>query len=197
MKKRLAKFRDIVIAGLLFLLPLLVLFIVLVKVFQGLKTITSRIAAYFGLNSVLGVPGSSIVGVVGFILLCLICGYLVRIAFFKQIRNWLDQKLRDIIPGYAVYYKMAASKLDDKEEALPYEAAAWIHTGEGEQPGFIMERMPDGKLVVFLPTAGKAGEGSIIVMDASKAKICTDADMRGFKLAINNLGIGLSKFAIK
>jgi len=48
---------------------------------------------------------------------------------------------------------MALAKLEQKEEAVPYESAARIDVDEGQCPRFLMETMPDGRSVVFMPVA--------------------------------------------
>lgn len=193
MKKFYQKLRDSFVSGIIFLLPLLILFVILSKVFQFLTGFTTKIAAIFGLKSFVGISGGTIVSTLSLIVLCIICGYLVRIAFIKSISRWVDQQMMSHIPGYSVYREIAMSKLEDKEEALPYESAAWLLVDDMEQPAFLMEKMPDGRLVVFVPTAGNAKEGNVFVLPADKVKLCKDTDMRPFKMAITNLGLGLSK----
>lgn len=195
MKKAFQNLRDTIIAGILFLLPILILFVLVTKVFQFFHTFTTKVASLFGLKSIAGVSASTIVGTISLILLCILCGYLVRVAFFKNISKWLDDKLRSLIPGYEIYHQMAESKLVNKEEVLPYEMAAWVRSGEAVHPAFIMETMPDGKLVIFLPTAGDVQTGSVQLMDSNAVERCPDLDMKRFKLAISNLGLGFSKIS--
>ena len=97
------------------------------------------------------------------------------------------------IPGYSVYREMAVSKLKEQEEALPYECAIWLTIEKSWKPGFLMETMADGRLVVFIPTAGNAKEGELLIVSPDDIKQLPEVDMKKFRLAINNLGIGLSK----
>jgi uncharacterized membrane protein len=141
----------------------------------------------------MGVSGGTIVGGLAIILFCFLCGYLVRLSFFRFMSDWTDRKLRKHVPGYEVYREMAISKLEQKEEALPYESAAWADMFGMLQPCFLMETMPDGKYVVFFPTAGNTKEGIVLVLDKDKVKVCPDVDMRAFRNAISNLGLGFAK----
>lgn len=193
MKRTIENLRDTFIAGLIFLLPLLVLLVLLTKAFHFLTGFTGKIAALFGLKSFMGISGGTIVGTVSIIILCIICGYLVRISFFNAISKWLDKKLAATIPGYLVYREMAMAKLTEKEEALPYESAVWITLDDIQQPGFLIEKMQDGKLVIFIPTAGNVKEGAVFTIPPDKVQQRPDADMKQLKLAISNIGIGLSK----
>jgi uncharacterized membrane protein len=194
MKKTLQKLRDTFIAGIIFLLPLLLLIVLLTKVFQFLTGFTAKIASWFGLKSFIGVSGGTIVSAFSIIILCIICGYMVRISFFKSISTWIDKKMMKNIPGYSVYREMALSKLEDKEEVIPYKSAAWINVGNKQQPGFLMETMPDGKLVIFIPTAGNIKEGAVFTVAPTEVQLCTDTDIKAFRAAINSMGAGLSKF---
>ncbi len=193
MKKTLQKLRDTFIAGIIFLLPLLLLIVLLTKVFQFLTGFTVKIASWFGLKSFIGISGGTIISALSIIILCIICGYLVRISFFKSISTWIDKKMMKNIPGYSVYREMALSKLEDKEEILPYKSALWINTDNKQQPGFLIETMPDGKLVVFIPTAGNVKQGTVFMMAPTEVQLCANTDMKKFRMAINNIGIGLSE----
>ena len=193
MKKLFQNLRDIFIAGLVFLLPLVILVVLLSKVFKFLTGFATKIAALFGLESIAGISGGTIVSAIGIVLICILCGYLVRVAFFRSMRDWLDRKLMAHIPGYAVCREMALTKLEDREEALPYESAVWVNMDNMQQPAFLMEKMPDGKLIVFIPTAGNVKEGTLLKLQSTSVELCPGKDMKAFRMAIENLGIGMSK----
>lgn len=197
MKKVIATLRDTFIAGIIFLLPLLVLFVLLTKVFQFLTGFTTKIAALFGLTKFAGVSGGTIVSTIGLILVCLLCGYLVKISFFRSVSKWTDKKMMAHIPGYSVYREMALSKLEAREEALPYKSALWLKADNFLQPGFLMEYTDDGRMIVFIPTAGNVKEGSIFSVADTDVILSEKNDMKAFKIAISNLGIGLTEAANK
>ena len=74
MKKTLKKLRDTFIAGIIFLLPILLLVVLITKVFQFLTGFTGKVAAWFGLKSFIGVSGGTIVSAISLIVLCILCG---------------------------------------------------------------------------------------------------------------------------
>jgi hypothetical protein len=122
-----------------------------------------------------------------------ICGILVRVSFFRAARNWVDKKMMTNIPGYSTYREMALAKLEERDEVLPYQSALWLKLDKMNQPGFLMETMPDGKLVVFIPTAGNVKEGTVFTLSEGDVQLCRDIDMRLFQMAINNRGVGFGK----
>jgi uncharacterized membrane protein len=191
MKKIYSDLRDTFIAGVIFLLPILVLLVLITKVLGYFKGFTTKIAGIFGLTTFMGVSGGTIIGAIAIILLCVLCGYLVRVSFFKAARDWVDKKMMRNIPGYSTYREMALAKLEEREEALPYKSALWLKQDNMQQPGFLMEKMPDGKLVVFIPSAGNTKEGAVFTISESDVQLCPDVDMKLFQMAIGNLGLGL------
>ncbi|WP_336515310.1 hypothetical protein [Pollutibacter soli] len=193
MKKVFVTLRDTFIAGIIFLLPLLVLFVLLTKVFQFLTGFTNKIAGLFGLTKFAGISGGTIVSTIGLIIVCLLCGYLVKISFFRSVSKWVDKKMMTHIPGYSVYREMAMSKLEAREETLPYKTALWLKKDNFLQPGFLMDYTDNGKLIVFIPTAGNVKEGNIFTVDDTDVMLSEESDMKAFKNAISNLGIGLNK----
>jgi len=193
MKKFFSSLRDMLIAGLIFLLPLLILFVLLTKVFQFLTGFTTKIASFFGLKSIVGISGGTIVSAISLILFCMLCGYLVRVSSFKNISKWIDKKMMTHIPGYAVYRQMVMAKLEEKDEVLPYKSAAWIDIHDMQQPCFLMETLPDGRCVVFLPAAGNVKEGTVLMVAPAKLQLWSNADLKGFRGAIANLGLGFAK----
>jgi hypothetical protein len=193
MKKLSSGLRDTFIAGLIFLLPILIFFVLISKVFGLLKKITTKLADLLGFESVMGIPAHTIIGIVVLMLICFICGYLMRVAFFKHISTWIDNKLRDLVPGYELYHRIALSKLEKQEEQIHAQSPAWLKQEDGLQPAYIMETLPDNRFVVFLPKGGKVREGNIMIVDSEKVELCSEYDHMAFRLAIMNHGLGLSK----
>src|SRR6186713_259588 len=107
MKKFFTSVRDTIVAGIIFLLPILILLVIISKLFHFFTGFTTKLAAFFGLKSFLGVSGGSIIGTIGFLLLCLVCGYLVRVATFKRFNRWIERKMVKHVPGYQTYRDMA------------------------------------------------------------------------------------------
>lgn len=192
MKSFFRKLRDTIVAGLIFLLPLLIIVVIITKIFNLLTGLTGKLAALFGLKSIMGISGASIVTGVALILLCLLCGYLMRMSFVKLLNDYVDKKLARYVPGYQVYRDMARSQIEKKEEVLPYKHAAWIASGDNMlEPGFILEKLPDEKYLVFIPLAGNAKEGKLQLLPAGKVIIDPKRDIKLFQAAINNKGVGI------
>lgn len=192
MTKLYEKIRDTFIAGLIFLLPLLVLVVLISKVFQFLAGFTNKIAALFGLDSFGGLSGGTIVSALGIIMVCVLCGYLVRVSFFKRMSSWVDRKMASNIPGYTTYKELAMSKLEPAKQTLNYQSAVWIEINQKQQPGFLLERFADGRMLIFVPQAGNVVQGELYRVRDEQVEICIDTDMQVFLKSIEEKGAGLS-----
>lgn len=192
MKKIFTSLRDRFVAGLIFLLPLLILFVLLTKVFQIVTGLSTKIASLFGLKSIVGISGSTIVTSIGIVLVCIICGYLVKISTFSFMNRWLDKKLENRIPGYKTYRDMALGKIENKDEVLPYLNAAWVRINDMEQPAFVMEYLADGNFIVFVPIAGNSKQGNVYLIPQQKIRIVADANLKAFLKSIDARGLGIT-----
>lgn len=119
--KSINNFKSNVIAGVLFLLPLYVLMIIVQKTFGFFAKFGSGIAKFLDLNTILGNNTANVFGVILLFSFLYICGFLVRLSFFKRISDAIDEKLKIYLPGYEKHKELAKQKLinDDKKEEAP------------------------------------------------------------------------------
>jgi hypothetical protein len=110
-----------------------------------------------------------------------------------KIRSWLDNKLADLLPGYASYRELALSKINKEEEKLPFEKAVLVRENNYHYPGFLMDELPDGRLTIFIPFGGNVKEGRIIIVPSNDATMLDKADVKKVHNAIQNMGTGLGQ----
>ena len=85
MKQVITKLSQVVIAGFFLLFPMYVVFIVLSKAWMSLTSIGTRLAALFGVKTVLGVGGHQLLTGLLIIFIWLLCGLLVRVSFIGAL----------------------------------------------------------------------------------------------------------------
>ena len=193
MKKPLASLKDIFISGLIFLMPLFIVIVVVVKVFMLFKNTISATAELFGLKGIAGIPAPVIAGIISFILICLVCGILMRLVLIRHLNKWVDNTLSKMFPLYKSYRQLAIQKLQKQDDNLLYESAAWIKAEKGVlQPAFVIETLENGKLVMFIPTGGNIKQGAVLLMDQELVER-SNTDTKLFQDALSNFGFGISK----
>jgi len=182
--------RDVVMAGLLFLLPIYVVIILLGKAWAPLSKAGKKIAALAGLDSVLGVAGSTILTLILLVATWLICGLLVRFSFVSALSKAAERWLSKNIPGYDTYRALAEDKLKPSVKVLPY-AAALIRQQEFWQPAYIIEQDANGNSVVFLPDTPETTKGHVLLAKPDQVRAVPSVTANQMEASLKKLGRGL------
>ena len=181
------KVKENCISGILFLLPVLILLILVKKVFGYFAKFGGGIAKMIGFDKIMGPYAANFFGALILIAFVYLCGYLVRMAFFKRMSDTIDNKLKEVIPGYEKHKEMAKKQLVD-EPKVEDDIPALIQFGDYWQPGFLIEQDDEGNAVVNIPNS----DGSeIYVVPIQKVKILKDTTLSTLKGAIKASGKGL------
>jgi uncharacterized membrane protein len=182
------KVKQNCISGILFLLPVLILFILIKKVFGYFAKFGGGIAKMIGFDKILGPNAANFFGALILLALVYVCGYLVRLAFFQRMSDSIDAKLKEVIPGYEKHKEMAKKQLVD-EPKVETDIPALIQFGEYWQPGFLVEQNEeDGNAVVNIPNS----DGSeIYIVPIQKVKILKETTLSTLKASIKASGKGL------
>ena len=181
------KVKENCISGILFLLPVLILLILVKKVFGYFAKFGGGIAKMIGFDKIMGPYAANFFGALILIAFVYLCGYLVRMAFFKRMSDTIDNKLKEVIPGYEKHKEMAKKQLVD-EPKVEDDIPALIQFGDYWQPGFLIEKDDEGNAVVNIPNS----DGSeIYVVPIQKVKILKDTTLSALKGAIKASGKGL------
>ena len=187
MEKIFQKTKENCISGILFLLPVLILLLLVKKIFGYFAKFGGGIAKVIGLDQLLGPNAANFIGALILLAFVYICGYLVRLAFFKRISDGIDSKLKEVIPGYEKHKEMAKKQLVD-EPKIESDLPALIQFGDYWQPGFLVEQDDLGNAVVVVPNS----DGSeIFIVPIQKVKILKDTTLSVLKASIKASGKGL------
>ncbi len=190
MKQFLMKLRQIAIAGLFFLFPVYIVFIVISKAWVSLTSIGSKLAAMFGVTTVLGVGSYKLFTGLLILAIWLLCGLLVRISFIGAFSRAMERTISSLIPGYASYRAIAEEKIARKTKVLPY-TSAWLKQGDCDQPVFIIDKDNAGNFVVFLPDIPDTSRGRVLVARADKVRIMPSLTPNELDGILKKMGEGL------
>lgn len=184
------KAKENCISGILFLLPVLILLMLIQKIFGYFAKIGHGIAKMMGLDTLLGENAANFIGALILLAFVYICGYLVRLTFFKKISDGIDLKLKQIIPGYEKHKDLAKKQLVD-EPKIETDLPALIKFGDYWQPGFLIEKDADGNSVVVVPNADANDKGSIYIVPIQNVKVLEETPLSALKASIKSSGKGL------
>ena len=190
MKKFFINVRDVAVAGVVFLLPLYILFIVITKAWTSLSSLGTSIAGIFGMKSILGVGGSTILSELLLIATWILCGLVARFSFASTLRNAVEKGLANYIPGYEAYRTTAEEKLHNKPKTHPYTSAL-VRRQDYWQPAFVVEQDGAGNYVVFLPDIPETQKGHVLLAKSHQVKILSSIPANQFDTTLKKMGKGL------
>lgn len=197
MKTFLAHVRDIAISGFFALFPIYVLFIVITKAWTSLTSVGTKMAGMFGLKSILGVGGTTVISGLLVIAIWIVAGLLVRFTFMRSLSRALERGLSKFLPGYDTYKTMAEEKLQNKIKILPYSSAL-IRWQEYWQPGYIVEQDGDGNCVLFLPDIPETNKGRIVLAKQDQVRMVPSVTANQLDASLKKTGKGLlSEYGIR
>lgn len=186
MQKRIAGFRNIIISGILFLLPVFVVAYLVQKIWKGLTGFGTKLAKTLGLETVNGISVSPIITTLVLIAIFFFCGLLVEFAKIGRFRTWLENAFLKYIPGYVKYkVKMEEKLLPPDDTRIP----VFVQLNNAWKPGFLIEKH-EGRSVVFMPHTPETDTGDIWLIDDEKIQPA-QMDARKFKKALELSGYGL------
>jgi uncharacterized membrane protein len=190
MRTFLVNLRNTAIAGFFFLLPVIIVLVVVSKAFAALTSVGAKLAAMFGLKTIVGLAGSSVFTGLLMAVICLACGLLVRVAVVSAFGNAVEAWLSKYIPGYAGYKAIAEEKLQHKVRLLPY-GAALIRQGNYSRPVYVVEQDRDGNAVVYVPEAPDTTRGHVLLVPKDHLTALSPLTANQLDTSLKVMGKGL------
>ncbi|PKB18553.1 hypothetical protein [Flavobacterium sp. 5] len=182
------------VSGALLLLPLVVFFIILQKVWGFFQKYGEKFAHFLRLDEIFGKIATDILGGVILLLLLYFSGYLMRLTFLKSFTSWIDDKLMIFLPGYEKNKKIAEEKLNTKVKKPNTNLPILLEKDQFWQPAYLIEESADGNAVVFLPVAPDKNQGQILIVPLVKIKKLSSTTLTQLDEAIKDHGKGILNF---
>ncbi|KAF2508666.1 hypothetical protein EYY60_16200 [Flavobacterium zhairuonense] len=194
MKEFFKKVERNCISGALLLLPLIVFFVILGKVWHFFQKYGEKTAHLFGLDAVFGTYARDFIGGAFLVLLLYFSGYLMRLAYLKKFTDWVDDKLMIFLPGYEKNKKMAEEKLKARVKKTSTDLPVLLKFGEYWQPAHLIEETADGDAVVFVPNAPSKDHGQIYIVSTALIRRLPGTSLGSFDESVKSFGKGILKF---
>ena len=175
------------IGGVVFLLPLVVVLYVLG---QGLA-LTTRVAqpltAMLPDTSVGGVALASIAALALLLLACFGAGILARAALGRALTDRFETRLQTIYPRYAVIKAMSQGLHGALGQRVLQPVL--VSFDDHQLIAFDIERLHDGRAVLYLPGAPDAWSGSVVLVAPERIE-ALDIDSATLAKSLQRLGHG-------
>lgn len=146
--------KTTIAGGLLFILPLVLLFILIEKAIHLLRVPLKKIEPLLAEFSVAGITSLTMAALVVLSLACFLAGLLAQTRLASAALEALEERVLSNLPGYQLL-KDAATRvagLGGEEGAK----VSLVNEGEGFRFGLVLEQRGDW-LLVYMPDGGPAG----------------------------------------
>ncbi len=153
------------IAGLLFLVPVGFLAYVLYKVFGFMVLIAEPMADWLPIDTIGGVALANLLAILAIVLICFLAGLIARNALASGVIKKLESKVLMKIPGYAIVKGIKGGF--DKNESNHFKPVA-LELGSAERIGFEIQKLGDGRSMIFIPSVPNAFSGVTQILPADQ-----------------------------
>ena len=159
MKSILKIIKATFLGGILFLAPLILLFVLLEKGFGIIKKITNPIVNQFPKVKVLGLAIEEIVAILIIFIICFAAGLIAKTNYAQKLIHRLENGILSFVPGYSFMKKM-------NENIMGFESyedlkVVLVPTDAGWQFAFLIEQIDENNYTVFVPDAPNPWSGSV------------------------------------
>jgi len=187
-RKVLGFVKTMILGGLLFLFPLVIVTAVVGKAFRLMLNITEPLDDVIPADSVADVAVINLVAIAALLVGCFVAGLVAQSAVGRKVYQAADANLAGIIPGYAALRARLGTAVGEEERQKTLKTV-FVRLDDQAQIAFEVERLADGRAVVFLPGAPDVWSGAAVVVDADRVTPL-DFEMRQVVRLAKNLGKG-------
>ncbi len=150
------------IAGVLFILPVYLAILLLLKAAKSLggvvKPLTRLLPEWF--------PAENLLSFLLVLVVCLLVGMALRTSLGRAARTGIENSLLQKIPGYNIFQSMTRQMAGDSRDNAWKPALAEIE--DALVPAFIVEELDDGRFTVFVPSVPTPLAGAIYILAAAR-----------------------------
>ena len=187
MKRSVKPLTTTLIGGVVFLLPLIVVIYVLGHGLALAARAAAPLVALLPQKDIGGITLASVVALALLLLLCFGAGLLARAAVGRAFADRFEERLQMLYPRYSVIKAMSQGLHGALGQRVLKPVMARFD--DHELIAFDIERLDDGRVVLYLPGAPDAWSGSVVLVPAERVQPL-DIDPAQLARSMQRLGLG-------
>jgi uncharacterized membrane protein len=153
---------NVLVGGLLIVLPIYLAVLVLLKGMQSaaglLRPVTALLPAWL--------PAAGLLSLALVLVVCFLIGIAVRTRVGGILRERVERALFERLPGYALFRSLTQRLAGEGRETAWKPALVEIE--EALVPAFIIEELEDGRLTVFVPSVPTPFAGAVYILSRER-----------------------------
>jgi len=159
--------RTTLVGGVVFMMPVVVLIVVFAKAGGYLRKLAQPLEKMLPLDRFYGVIVADAILIALFLLACFGAGLLMRLSFASSFVKKAEAGVLWRIPGYG-FLKAVTDSLD-KEHGSSLRPVL-VRFDDYSQLAFEVDQLPDGRKVIYIPSAPNPRAGSVLVLDKDRVE---------------------------
>lgn len=179
------------LAGLIVLVPIAILTLAALEIYDLLEdmAVIQGIQLPFppAVNALIFIA----LGLLGLLLTCLLMGLLMDTGPGKKLGQFLQDKIIEKIPLLGLARNLALSLTGSRDSGLKPAEIDLQGGGTTFRLGFLTEVLPDGRYVVFIPSAPAVTMGQTFIVQAEQVRLL-DVPITTVVNALTQWGVGAS-----
>ena len=187
MKNNFNFIKDMIIGGILFFIPVIILIVILQKALQIVSVLVGPIIKLLDVTNIFGIGAEIVISIVIILFVLYLAGRISKTMTAKKAVTKLEQNLLSKIPGYDILKKTGESFAGfESENSLPIVLAriedAW-------QLAFLIEEIEGENFAVYIPGIPSPLSGSLYFLEKNRIKK-TNIPMKDAMKCMRGLGKG-------
>ncbi|MGV7229652.1 MAG: DUF502 domain-containing protein [Nitrospirales bacterium] len=161
MQDKVGFIKATVIGGVFFLIPLAVVVVVVGKLVHVMKGVAGSLAPLLPVETPIGALVLNLLAVLVILGFCFLAGLAAQKAHAKKIVAKLETTLLAALPGYA-FVKAFGDNMRRSDEISESFVPVSVQFDDYSQLAFEIEREPNGKVALYLPSAPNPWSGTVV-----------------------------------
>jgi len=194
MKKIFDFVKRMVIGGVLFFIPLIILIVILQKAFQIAAALVMPIIKLLNVTHIFGIGVEIIVAIAIILFILYLGGLISKTSRAKKAVKKIEDALLSKVPGYDMIKNMGESFVGFEGNTSISTVLARIE--DAWQYGFLIEEIEGEQYAVYVPGAPNPMSGSVYILEKDRIKK-TNIPLQAAMKSLRGLGIGSNELLKK
>jgi uncharacterized membrane protein len=153
---------NVLVGGLLIVLPIYLAVLVLLKGMQSVAALVRPVTVLLPA----WLPAEGLLSLALVLVFCFLVGIAVRTRVGRILRERIESSLFERLPGYALFRSLT-QRLAGKDQENAWEPAL-VEIEEALVPAFIIEELDDGRFTVFVPSVPTPLAGAVYILSRER-----------------------------
>ena len=194
MKKIFDFVKTMVIGGVLFFIPLIILIVILQKAFQIAAVLVMPIIKLLNVTHIFGIGVEIIVAIAIILFILYLGGLISKTSRAKKAVKKIEDALLSKVPGYDMIKNMGESFVGFEGNTSISTVLARIE--DAWQYGFLIEEIEGEQYAVYVPGAPNPMSGSVYILEKARIKK-TNIPLQAAMKSLRGLGVGSNELLKK